>query len=168
MTVLALLTALSLALVAEPTASYERRLGEWRKARLAEAAGPEGWTTVVALHWLQPGVTRVGSRQGVEARLPQSAPALVGTIRVDGKAVSFEAASGVEVTSKGARVSTTPMTPDETALQVGTYTLLVIARGGRLGLRVRDRESAGRTGFKGITSFPVTPRYRAGRAVRGV
>jgi uncharacterized protein (DUF1684 family) len=159
-TVLALLAALSLALVAEPTASYERRLGEWRKARLAEAAGPEGWTTVVALHWLQPGVTRVGSREGAEARLPQSAPALVGTIRVDGKAVSFEAASGVEVTSKGARVSTTPMTPDETALQVGTYTLLVIARGDRLGLRVRDRESAARATFKGIDYFPIASRSR--------
>ena len=104
MFVLTLFTATLVALVAQPSASYERRLGEWRKARLAEAAGPEGWTTVVALHWLQPGVTRVGSRLGVEARLPQSAPALVGTIRVDGKAVSFEAASGVEVTSKGARV----------------------------------------------------------------
>ena len=46
------------------------------------------------------------------------------------------------------------MTPDETALQVGTYTLLVIARGGRLALRVRDRESAARAAFKGIDYFP--------------
>ena len=92
-TVLALLTALSLALVAEPTASYERRLGEWRKARLAEAAGPEGWTTVVALALVAAGGHPGGERAGVEARLPQSAPPLVGTIQVDGKAVSFEAAS---------------------------------------------------------------------------
>ncbi len=160
MTVLALLTALSLTLVVEPTASYERRLGEWRKARLAEAAGPEGWTTVVALHWLQQGLTRVGSGAGVEARLPSTAPPLVGTIQLEGKAVRFQAAAGVDVMSRGARVSSTAMTPDETTLQIGTYTLVVIARGGRLGLRVRDRESAARAAFKGIDYFPTTSKCR--------
>ena len=145
-----------LALLAQPSVSYEQHLVEWRKSRVAEAAGPEGWTTVVALHWLKAGPTRVGSMEGVEARLPASAPPLIGTLRVDGKAVSFETASGVEVTSNGARVSTTAMMPDKTTLHVGTYTLLVIARAGRLGLRVRDRLSAARTGFKGIDYFPFS------------
>ena len=149
-------TAVLLVLVTQPSVSYEQHLVEWRKSRIVEAAGPEGWTTVVALHWLQPGVTRVGSRQGVEARLPASAPPLIGTLRVDGKAASFETASGVDVTSDGARVSTIAMVSDETKLQVGTYTLLVIARAGRLALRVRDRESAARAGFKGIDYFPVS------------
>jgi uncharacterized protein (DUF1684 family) len=149
-----------LVLVTQRSASYEQHLVEWRKSRIVEAAGPEGWTTVVALHWLQPGITRVGSRQDVEARLPASAPPLIGTLRVDGKAASFETASGVDVTSNGARVSTTAMTPDETTLQVGTYTLLVIARAGRLALRVRDRESAARAGFKGIDCFPVSAESR--------
>jgi uncharacterized protein len=153
--VLTLFTALLLALVTQPS-SYEQRLVEWRKSRSVEAAGPEGWTTVVALHWLQPGISRVGSRPGVEARLPAPAPPLIGTLRVDGKAVSFETAPGVDVTSDGARVSTTAMMPDETTLQVGTYTLVVIARAGRLGLRVRDRQSAARAGFKGIEYFPVS------------
>ena len=89
MHVLTVFTALLLALVTQPSASYEQRLVEWRKSRIAEAAGPEGWTTVVALHWLQPGLTRVGSLEGMEARLPASAPALIGTIRVDGKAVQL-------------------------------------------------------------------------------
>ena len=155
MFVLTRFTALLFALVTQPS-SYERRLAEWRKSRVAEAAGPEGWTTVVALHWLKPGPTRVGSMEGIEARLPASAPPLIGTLRVDGEAVSFETASGVDVTSSGARVSTTAMMPDKTTLHVGTYTLQVIARAGRLGLRVRDRQSAARAGFKGIDYFPVS------------
>ena len=114
----------------------------------------------MALHWLQQGLTRVGSGAGVEARLPSSAPPLVGTIQLEGKAVRFQAAAGVDVTSRGARVSTTAMTADETTLQVGTYTLLVIARGGRLALRVRDRESAARATFKGIDYFPTTSKCR--------
>lgn len=160
MYVLTVFTAVLLALVTQPSVSYEQHLVEWRKSRIAEAAGPEGWTTVVALHWLRPGLTRVGSGTGVEAQLPASAPALVGTIRLDGKAVSFEAASGVDVASKGARVTTTVMTPDDTQLEVGTYSLLVIARASRLGLRVRDREGPARTGFKGIDYFPVSAGYR--------
>jgi uncharacterized protein (DUF1684 family) len=155
-TALALLTALSLSLVAEPAASYQRRLGEWRKARLADAAGPEGWTTVVALHWLQQGRTRVGSGAGAEARLQSSAPALIGFLDVEGTVVRFVAAPGVDVTSGGAGVSAIDMTPDKTTLQAGTYTLLVIARGGRLALRVRDSESTARGMFKGIEYFPVS------------
>jgi hypothetical protein len=57
-------------------------------------------------------------------------------------------------------VTTTAVGPDDTRLEVGTYTLSVIARAGRLGLRVRDRESAARKGFRGISGFPVASRYR--------
>lgn len=160
MIVRALFTASLLGLVVQPSLSYEQRLEQWRKSRIVEVAGPEGWTTVVALHWLQPGRTRVGSGPAVEARLPASAPPLIGTLHVDGKAVRFETAAGVDVRSGGAGVTATAITPDQTRLEVGSYTLSVIERAGRLGLRVKDRESAGRTGFKGITSFPVTSRYR--------
>lgn len=140
--------------------SYERRLDEWRKARVVEAAGPEGWATVVALHWLQPGLTRVGSAAGLEARLPATAPGLVGTIRLDGQALRFDAAPGVTVTSGGVPVTTVALVPDTTRLEVGTCSLLVIARAGRLGLRVRDQASAARTAFKGIEAFPVRSDFR--------
>lgn len=144
----------------QPSPTYEQRLEEWRKSRLVEAAGPEGWTTVVALHWLRQGVTRVGSAADVDARLPASAPLRVGTLTVDGTAVRFEAAPGVDVRSGGARVTTAPVRPDETRLEVGTYALSVIARAGRLGLRVHDRESAARNAFRGIRAFPVSSQYR--------
>lgn len=147
-------------LAAQPAAEYQQRLDQWRTARLVEAAGPEGWATVVALHWLQPGVTRVGSAQGVDARLPASAPGLIGTIRLEGQALQFDAAVGVAVSSAGAPVTSMPLVPDKTRLEVGTYSLLVIARAGRLGLRVRDRASAARTGFKGLEAFPVRSDFR--------
>ena len=73
--------------VQQPSLTYEQRLEQWRASRVVEAAGPEGWTTVVALHWLGQGRTRVGSGAGVEARLPATAPPLVGTLHVDGKAI---------------------------------------------------------------------------------
>ena len=149
-------TAVLVTLSAPQSVSHEQRLAEWRKGRLVEAAGPEGWTTVVALHWLQQGLTRVGSGAGVQARLPSSAPALIGSLHVEGTVVRFVAAPDVDVTSAGARVRAIDMTPDKTTLQTGTYTFLVIARGGRLALRVRDSESTARRMFKGIEYFPVS------------
>jgi uncharacterized protein len=159
-TVTAAVVALLLALGAQAVSPYQRRLEEWRRQRAVEVAGPEGWATVVALHWLRPGVTRVGSREGVEVRLPPSAPALVGIVRVEGKTATFEAAAGVAVTSQGARVTRIAMRPDETRLETGSRTLVVIERAGKLALRVRDRESPARKRFAGIDAFPVSPRFR--------
>lgn len=160
MIVRALFTATLLGVVTQPSLTYEQRLEQWRKSRVVEAAGPEGWTTVVALHWLQPGIARVGSSTGNTVRLPASAPPLVGTLRVDGQTVRFEAASSVEVTSGGAPVASVVMVPDKTRLDVGTYSFVVIARAGRLGLRVRDGASAARTTFAGIDYFPISARHR--------
>ena len=160
MTVRALFAAALLGLATQPSPSYEQRLEQWRRSRIVEAAGPEGWTTVVALHWLRPGMTRVGSAPGMDARLPASAPAQIGTAQVAGQSVSFQAAPGVDVRQNGARVSTVAMTADQTRLDIGTYSLGVIARAGRLGLRVRDRESAARTAFKGIEYFPISAGHR--------
>lgn len=159
-TLTAPVVALLLALGAQAVSPYQRRLEEWRGQRAVEVAGPEGWATVVALHWLRPGVTRVGSGEGVEVRLPPSAPVLVGIVRVDGKTATFETAAGVPVTSEGARVTSIAMRPDETRLEAGSRTLVVIERAGKLALRVRDRESPARKRFAGIDAFPVSPRFR--------
>jgi uncharacterized protein (DUF1684 family) len=159
-TVTAAAIALLLTLAGQASPAYEQRLEQWRRQRTVEVAGPEGWATVVALHWLQPGVTRVGSGEGVEVKLTPPAPALLGRVRVEGRSVTFDAAPGVAVASQGARVTSIAMRPDETRLEAGSCTLVVIERAGKLALRVRDRESAARKRFKGIAAFPVSARFR--------
>ena len=152
------IAALLLTLVAQAPASYDDRLAQWRKARLADAAG---WTTVVALGWLPQGTTRLCSGEGgADLRLPATAPAFVGTLHVEGRAVRFDAAPGVAVTADGSAVTSLPMIPDETRLETGTLTLTIIERAGRLGLRVRDRDSPGRRAFTGLDYFPVSARAR--------
>ena len=154
------IAALLLTLVAQAPASYDDRLAQWRKARLADAAGPAGWTTVVALGWLRQGTTRLGSGEGADLRLPATAPAFLGTLRVEGTDVRFDAAPGVAVTSNGSAVTSLPMVPGETRLETGTLTLTLLERAGRLGLRVRDRKSPGRLAFTGLEYFPVSARAR--------
>lgn len=160
MTVTAAGVVLLLALGAQASMMYERRLEKWRRLRAVEVAGAEGWATVVALHWLRPGVTRVGSGEGVEVRLTPPAPVLLGRVRVEGRSVTFDAAPGAVVTSQGARVTSIVMQPDETRLDAGSRTLVVIERAGKLALRVRDGASAARKRFKGIAAFPVSHRFR--------
>jgi hypothetical protein len=50
--------------------------------------------------------------------------------------------------------------PVPTRLQIGNLTIVVIARGERLGLRVRDPEAPARVHFKGLTCFPYDPEWR--------
>ena len=52
------------------------------------------------------------------------------------------------------------MVADETSLDVGTYSMVVIKRGPRIGLRVRDRISAKRAAFRGLRYYPITPALR--------
>ena len=55
-------------------AAHRREVMEWRRARVAELTADDGWLTLVGLYWLRPGVTRIGSGEGVDARLPATAP----------------------------------------------------------------------------------------------
>lgn len=156
---IALAAALCLLAWQTPSTTYEDGIAQWRQQRLVDAAGPQGWTTVVALHWLRPGRWRVGGGD-VEIRLPGAAPPVIGTFEVSDREVRFGATPGVEVTSDGKRVASLAVIPDETRLEAGSYTLSVIARGSRLGLRVRDSDSAARRAFQGIETFTVSARYR--------
>jgi uncharacterized protein (DUF1684 family) len=47
-----------------------------------------------------------------------------------------------------------------TVMKSGTLTFLVIRRGDRLGIRVKDSESEARRNFKGLDYFPADPKYR--------
>lgn len=49
-------------------------------------------------------------------------------------------------------------------VRFGTASLALIARDGRVGVRVRDREAATRTRFLGLDSFPVDPTWRVAAA----
>ncbi len=150
---------------------------EWRAARHESLAGEEGWLTLVALTWLEPGESTVGADPGSTCVLPAGhAPARVGRVVVDesvaegveeaegGAAARFVAEPGVVVTVDGAAVTETALAPDTsgapTILAVGPIRLHLIARGDRLALRVKDRESPARLGFTGPEVFDYDPALR--------
>jgi uncharacterized protein len=160
LTTLALLTLMTAD--ARPTpaadAGYQREIADWRALRLARLTSDEGWLVVTGLFWLKEGANRFGSAPDNEVALPaHSAPAHAGVLRLAGGKVTAEVAAGAAVTHEELRADD-PGPPDVLAL--GALRFFVIARDGRLGVRLRDLKSARRADFKGLAYFPVRPELR--------
>jgi hypothetical protein len=153
-------------------AAYERSLDEWKASRLAEAAGPDGWSTLTGLHWLKDGESRVGGDSAAEVPLPAShAPPRVGTIRFAQGHARFVAERGARVTAAGAPVDSISLDADSagrpTVLALGSVSMRLIERGGRLGVRVKDTLSDRRVHFAGLQYFPTDTAWRLhGRLLR--
>jgi uncharacterized protein (DUF1684 family) len=146
-------------------ATYRADVERWRAARDARLRAPDGWLTLVGLAWLSPGQNRFGSARDNEVPLPAAVPAHAGTFVVDGHDVKLVVASGVSMTMNGAPAKSGPFrtdaSPTPDVLASGTISWQIIARGDRLGVRVKDSESATRRAFSGSRWYPIDPAYRA-------
>ena len=143
-------------------ASFQADEAAWRANRLANLTKADGWLSVAGLDWLQPGENTLGSAADAALQLPAKAPARVGTLTwKDGK-VHFKAAEGVATTLGGQPFLEGDLVPDSADSQVslGDLRFGVIARGPRLGLRLRDLHSEAFAKFKGIPAYAPDPAYR--------
>src|SRR5437868_10078689 len=83
---------------------YTKSIETWRAERTARLTAPEGWLSLIGLHWLQPGDNTVGSAGDNSVRFT-AGPAHIGTatLAADGS-VTFTpiAEAGVTVAGKSA------------------------------------------------------------------
>lgn len=135
-----------------------------RAERLAKLKTPDGWLTLIGLHFLKEGPNTVGSANGNDVVIT-AGPARVGTVTVapDGK-VTIEVApnAGIKIDGETRRTAelkwSEPRTP--TLVTVGTVTLFAVDRGGKKALRVKDSAAHRRTQFRGLDYFPIDPKWR--------
>ena len=156
---------------AKPTAMSNQRLREstdaWHAKRIEALRAPEGWLTLVGLHWLEDGEYSCGSAPGLPVRIISAdIPERFGRLERVGDRVTFEPAPGVEVIddAKGVAVEgKTTLQSDikgaPTILRHGAVRLHLIERAGRLGVRVKDSAAPTRLKFKDIDRFPVDTRW---------
>ena len=143
----------------------------WRQGRLQRLQKADGWLSLIGLHWLLEGEQSIGSAPD-NAIVLNAGPAHLGVVRVQGAAIEFAAAEDgpqVMVTDSGNwrpdgdRVWHT-LAPDTggkpSLVSVETISFLVIERGGKFALRVRDSEASTRRNFPGIEHFPVDASWR--------
>lgn len=147
--------------------AYEADLERWRAEREDDLRGEQGWLALAGLYWLGDGVHRLGADPRADIVFPAGAPANVGTLTVQDGEVRLHVADGVD-----ARIGAVPVTdivlrsdldPDRPADRVtlgGRFTFLIIARGGRLGVRLYDAESPARREFAGLRAFPAREKWR--------
>lgn len=139
--------------------SYEAEIAA-REDRLRSAGG---WLSLVGKAFLGQGTTTIGSAASAGARLPDGAPAFVGTLRVNGNVVEFDAAPGILVTCNDERVGKRTLRTDREgkadALDVDGFVLEIMERGDTLALRIRDTRELPRP-FAGIERFPVDLAWR--------
>jgi uncharacterized protein len=160
-----LLGLTSLANVASAQSTANAELSKWRVEREAKLKADDGWLTVVGLFWLKEGLNTVGAAAENAVVLPAgSAPARVGVFELhEGKTV-FRAAEGVTVTANGKPVQELEVKSDEVkqqdVLKLNDLTFLLLKRGGRYAIRLKDQNARTRTDFAGLRWYPGQDDYR--------
>ncbi|MGD0774511.1 MAG: DUF1684 domain-containing protein [Candidatus Solibacter sp.] len=139
---------------------YRAQVEQWRQQREAALKADGGWPTVTGLFWLKEGDNTVGSDASNDILLPDGSPGRLGTIRIQSGQAAFTAA-GPGVTLNGKPVSQTEVRPVASdALVAGPLQLLVIKRGERLALRLKDNNSKARREFTHLSWYPVAEDWK--------
>ena len=144
---------------------YQASIEKWRAESEAKLKSDTGWLTVSGLFWLKEGRSTFGSAPGNELVLPAAVAPRAGTFVRTGKRIGVEVNQGVSVTLKGKPVTrldalVNDAEAKEDVLVLGNVSLLVIDRGTKIGIRMRDKNSQLRREFTHKTWFPVQPNYR--------
>jgi uncharacterized protein (DUF1684 family) len=152
--------------------SYDEEILAWRKSRVQDLTGEDGWLALAGLYWLKPGKNTLGSDPSADIILPAGkAPDYAGSILVASSKIILEVAPNAGITSDGKLVGSLELQSDQagkpTVLKLGSLSFHVIKRGDRLGVRVKDRDNPDRAGFKGLEYFPIDPAWRFDAAFVG-
>ena len=137
--------------------AFERSQAEWRAQREARLLAPDGWASLIGLHWIDRGPHYLGSSANSGIRLSMGPPEL-GLLTLDDGKVSFKPARGAGATIDGRPASGTVVLLDDMApggpsvigFDGGDGQAMVIRRQGRLALRVKHAQAPSRTGFAGL------------------
>lgn len=142
----------------------------WRDQRRENLLKPDGWTSLIGLHWIEPGPHYFGSAADNGIRLAMG-PAHFGMIdlRSGGKIrLTPERDAALTLDDqplKGAVALVSDADagesgPSRLGFDDGKGLATVIKRGERYALRVKHADAPTRTGFAGLQYWPADPSWR--------
>jgi uncharacterized protein (DUF1684 family) len=143
--------------------TYRAAVKKWRDDREARLKADGGWLSVAGLSWLKPGENRFGTDKASAIVLPEgSAPAHAGSFELKGGEATVKLAPGTVAKMAGLPLAgPAVLRPDSADLvELGPVTLQVIERGGRFGIRMKDKNAAARREFTGCRWFEIDEGYR--------
>ncbi|MEB2186982.1 DUF1684 domain-containing protein [Xanthomonas campestris pv. campestris] len=138
----------------------------WREARLTELRAPDGWTSLVGLHWLSLKAHYIGRSADSGIRLAVGPPKM-GMVSSERDALWFVPERGAALTVGGKPLTgkirfQSDVDPQPTLIGFddGKGVLSLIHRGDRYALRVKHADAPSRTGFAGLEYWPIDPSWR--------
>lgn len=145
--------------------AWRQEVEAFRKERVEDLKKEDGWFTLVGLSWLDEGENRFGSDPEGKVVLPEGkSPKVAGVLVRKGDKVAVRVEPGAKMTSGGKPVTTLELASDAeeepTVLEMGSVSFYVIQRGDKMGVRVKDKESAALKAFHGLDTYPIQPAWR--------
>ena len=147
----------------KPTAEYTKQIDTWRAQRVERLKAPDGWLSLIGLHWLKDGRNTVGSAKDNDVVLAKG-PAHLGAITLKAGHATMELDAKSGATINGRKEKSARLLDDShdkpTTVAFGSASFYLIGRNGKYGLRVKDSAAEARTHFVGIDNFPTDPSWR--------
>ncbi len=146
-------------------AQWQGDVAAWRAARAQEISAADGWLTLAGLEWLKPGFNTVGSAADNQIRLAGQAPEHLGMLTVNAGVVQLLAPSGgfsPELMMDGKPAREGSLVVDDlkpSMIAWHSLTLVVLKRGDRFVLRIKDSNSPARSAFHGLNWYQPDARY---------
>jgi uncharacterized protein (DUF1684 family) len=155
---------------------WQQDLTAWRTQREKEISAPDGWLSLAGLEWLKSGINTVGAAADNQIRLPSGAPEHLGLLTVSGM-VSSEDPSIISIvqllspaggfppdlTIDGKPAREGALAVDNTkpsVIALHGLAMVILKRGDRFVLRIKDANSPARAGFHGLDWYAPNPNYR--------
>ncbi|RAN82043.1 hypothetical protein B5P43_10195 [Bacillus sp. SRB_336] len=166
--VAALMLLLPLSGLAATPGHYVAAVNKARAERVDQLKRADGYLTLTASGWLQPGANSVGSAEDNRFTVP-GAPAHLGTLQlaVDGKvSLHLIETRGISIDGQLANAVNVLRTqgPDgkqqPSRVSFGSSYLYVIENGMQRGMRAKNNAAPLRTHFPGFRYFPIDPSWR--------
>jgi uncharacterized protein (DUF1684 family) len=132
---------------------YRAQIEDWQRRRETALKADGGWLTVTGLFWLHEGANTFGTASDKEIVLPADPGVKDGVFELHGGKITMR--SGGQ--SREIR-SDAVGKPD--VVTMGGLTMFAIARGEKVGIRLKDVHSKIRAEFTGLHFFPVREEYR--------
>jgi uncharacterized protein len=143
--------------------TYRAAVRKWRDERESRLKADGGWLSVAGLAWLKPGENRFGTDKASAIVLPAgSGPANAGSFELKAGETTVKLAPGTVATMAGLPLAGhAVLRPDSAdAVELGAVSLQVIERGGRFGIRLKDKNAAARRDFTGCRWYEIREDYR--------
>jgi len=141
----------------------------WRSQHVADLQKPDGWLSLIALEWLQPGEISIGSAPDSKIHLPPTAPAHLAILKFENNLVTLLPPkegfpAGLLVDGSPGKEQVLRADPDKDKLNsrvtLGTMNFYVIRRADEVAVRVKDSKSPTLLEFHPLKWYDPNPAYR--------